>query len=286
MPTYNGWNVITMPSSPAPKSVEWTRQSIVAVSVSPFTGQQQIQDWNSSWLEASITLPPMTQTEALPWVNFLLSLNGQAGVFQFANALLASLIPAAANASGYWRLKSNSRKWSVGEALIYGFQFDIREALGDGRSSGNGTGTGTTGTLFSQINAASDGLSRSFVYLVRQASIDTTNYPAGLTVNYIHSAITSTADGGGTDGQATVNLYVQLGGQTLQFTLHALTPIPGDPNGNRRSNIQTYTMPTPVLLSANSTWTCWTENSTTIASLSVELSESATPQASSFPGFF
>ncbi len=130
MSTYNGWNVIVMPTSPAPKSIEFTRQSVVAISTSPFTGQQQVQDWNASWLEASINLPPMKSADASQWVNFLLALNGQANVFQFSNSALVGLVPANANASGYWRLKNNARKWSIsGEGVIFGFQFDVREAI-------------------------------------------------------------------------------------------------------------------------------------------------------------
>lgn len=129
MAEFNGWTVITMPSDPAPKSIEPLAQSVVGVSTNPFTGEQQVQDWNASWLELSVTMPPMDATEALPWVDFLIACKGQACVFQLANATLASLIPAAANVNGYWRMKINSLKWSVNDGLIYGMQFDIREAI-------------------------------------------------------------------------------------------------------------------------------------------------------------
>ena len=45
MATFNGWNIISMPATPAaPASVEFTAEDTVAVSISPFTGQQQVQD--------------------------------------------------------------------------------------------------------------------------------------------------------------------------------------------------------------------------------------------------
>jgi hypothetical protein len=33
------------------------------------------------------------------------------------------------NTQGLFRLKSNTRGWSLSEARVYGFQFEIREAL-------------------------------------------------------------------------------------------------------------------------------------------------------------
>jgi hypothetical protein len=129
MATYLGRTIITMPSSPAPKSVEFTQQDLVAASLSPFTGQQQVQDWQSNWLEASVTMPAMAEADASAWVTFLKACRGQACVFQIANAQFAARIPSGSVPAGYWGLKTNSRKWSITDGIIYGFQFDIREAI-------------------------------------------------------------------------------------------------------------------------------------------------------------
>jgi hypothetical protein len=205
MPTFNDWTIIAMPAAPAPRSIEFTAQDVVAVSISPFTGQQQIQDWQAGWLEASVTMPPMPEETARAWTAFLLSLRGMANAFEFgvppgacssapavgtpvvngtnqtgytlnargftaglANVMRAgdwlqigshlyqNLQAANADASGHaalniwpalrespadaaainitnpkglWRLKSNSRQWSITEIRIYGFQFEIREAF-------------------------------------------------------------------------------------------------------------------------------------------------------------
>lgn len=194
-----------MPASPAPQSLEFTANDVVAISVSPFTGQQQTMDWQAGWLEASVIMPPMPEQQAKAWTAFLLALRGQANVFQlgvpappcatppsvgtpvvnganqtgFALATsgwTASLSPAwkagewlqvgnrmyqnltdansdgsghatlsiwpklrespangaalnLTNPRGFWRLKSNARKWSITEIRIYGMQFDILEAL-------------------------------------------------------------------------------------------------------------------------------------------------------------
>lgn len=118
-----------MPSSPAPKSVEFSANSIVAISNNPFTGQQQIQDWQASFLECQVTMPPMLATDAAAWVTFLLACKGPACVFQIANSTFASLVPAGTVPGTYWRLKSTVNKWSVNEAILYGLQFEMREAI-------------------------------------------------------------------------------------------------------------------------------------------------------------
>jgi hypothetical protein len=130
MSTFNGWTVVTMPTTgPSPKSIEMTYQSIVGVSSNPFSGQQQIQDWQAHWLEMNVTMPPMAASDAANWYNFLISLDGMANVFQITDSTWLSLIPAAASVNGYWRLKTNPVKFSINDGIIYGFQFELREAI-------------------------------------------------------------------------------------------------------------------------------------------------------------
>ncbi len=128
MSTYLGWDVITIPSSPsAPASIEFSQIDIVAISTSGFTGQQQVQDWQASYMEANVSLPALTDEQAQDWIQFLRDLKGVANVFQFT-AEFATAYPASIG-TRYWRLKSNQRKWSVSEARLYGVQFEIREAI-------------------------------------------------------------------------------------------------------------------------------------------------------------
>jgi hypothetical protein len=88
MPTFNGWEIIATPTDPpAPSTMEFTGEDLVAVSVSPFTGQQQVQDWGASFMEASVSLPPLTHAQAQAWIAFMLSLHGQANVFQLGDPL-------------------------------------------------------------------------------------------------------------------------------------------------------------------------------------------------------
>jgi hypothetical protein len=88
MPTFNGWNIIAMPATPAaPQTIDFTATDIIALSVSPFTGQQQVQDWQQGWLEASVSMPPLTHVQAQAWIAFLMGLRGQANVFQLGDPL-------------------------------------------------------------------------------------------------------------------------------------------------------------------------------------------------------
>src|SRR4051812_939129 len=80
--TFNGWDIVSMPSSPAAKSIEFTAEDVVGAFTSSFTGQQQTYDWSAAWLEASVSLPPLTQSQAQPWIAFLLQLRGVGNVFQ------------------------------------------------------------------------------------------------------------------------------------------------------------------------------------------------------------
>lgn len=85
--SFNGASIVAMPAFPAPQSIDFTAQDIVAVSTSPFSGKQQVQDWGASWLEASVTMPPMTHNQAQAWIAFLLQLRGQACLFQLGDPL-------------------------------------------------------------------------------------------------------------------------------------------------------------------------------------------------------
>ena len=131
MSLYNGWTVVTMPDTPAPAAIEFARNDLVAANTNPFSGQQQVQDWQASYMEASVLMPPMPKAQAQTWIAFLVALHGMANVFTFPTALVASY-PESLTTNGttnrYWRLKSNQAKWSLKRASMYGITFEIREA--------------------------------------------------------------------------------------------------------------------------------------------------------------
>jgi len=136
MSTYLGRTIIPIPSyPPAPASIECSQVDAVAASLSPFTFQQQVQQWGvggsppspSTYRKASVTMPAMSDANAQAWVAFLVSLNGVANCFQFG-AAFAAAYPLSIG-SRYWCLTSNERKWSINSNRAYGMQFEIREVL-------------------------------------------------------------------------------------------------------------------------------------------------------------
>ncbi len=126
MPTYKGRDVITMPTTPAaPAEITFSITDAVALNISPFTFQQQIQVWGGKQRTASVSMPPLTKAQASAWVTFLDSCQGMAKAFQFGSAFVAAYPEAA----GYWSLRSNTRSFSITRARVYGIQFEIMEVL-------------------------------------------------------------------------------------------------------------------------------------------------------------
>lgn len=134
MATHLGWNIVFVPAfPPAPTSFELSQIDMVAMNISPFTGEQQVQVWPgaspgtaATRMEGSVTMPNMKQPDAENWIQFLRDLQGQGGVFQWGAACQAAFPEIGAR---FWRLKSNTRKWSVVPGFIYAMRFDIMEAL-------------------------------------------------------------------------------------------------------------------------------------------------------------
>ena len=88
MATFNGWTIVTLPSDPpAPASIEFTLQDLVGTVDNPFTGQQQFQDWQASFIEWSVSMPPLTRVQAPAWIAFLMSTRGSLNVFQMGDPL-------------------------------------------------------------------------------------------------------------------------------------------------------------------------------------------------------
>jgi hypothetical protein len=90
MGTFNGWTIIPTPPWPSPQSIGYTAIDTVGVSVSPFTGQTQLQNWCASWMELSISMPPMPNRLVQQWLAFLLALQGTDNVFQLGDPLMAT----------------------------------------------------------------------------------------------------------------------------------------------------------------------------------------------------
>ncbi len=126
-------SVIVIPSSPpAPQSMEFAQVDACSMVRSPFTGQAQVFHWGGvsggTWLEVSVSLPPLTVAQAQQWVAFFRALRGQANTFQFSAAFVAAY-PWLLDSSWFWRLKSNTRKWSLTNQRVFGVQFEAIQVI-------------------------------------------------------------------------------------------------------------------------------------------------------------
>jgi len=131
MPYGGGGSVVTMPTTPWPKSMEFRRNRMAAANTNPFSGQQQIQDWGAEYMDGSISYASLTQAQATAIIAFLKSCNGIVNVFQFPSALAAKYpesLTSDGTAQRYWRLKSNTTDWSVRIGSVYTINYEIREA--------------------------------------------------------------------------------------------------------------------------------------------------------------
>lgn len=76
---------LALPTVTGIMSIRFNAHTTVAVSSSPFTGQQQVQEFPNQGWQADITLPPMKRASAEEWISFLLKLNGRRGTFLLHN---------------------------------------------------------------------------------------------------------------------------------------------------------------------------------------------------------
>lgn len=79
-----------MPTSAEIIDLKITPRSVVSISSSPFTGQQQVQEYPGQWWNAEIELAPMRRAVAEEYISFLLKLNGKLGTFLFGDPLAAT----------------------------------------------------------------------------------------------------------------------------------------------------------------------------------------------------
>lgn len=110
------------------QSLDVSIVSITAANTSPFTGQQQVYDWQSQFLEYRVNMPPMPYAQFQNWTAFLKSLNGQANVFAFGSTLTAAY-PNDFPSGAYWRLIENTVKYTINENHLYSLSFDVRQAI-------------------------------------------------------------------------------------------------------------------------------------------------------------
>ncbi|MFZ9264955.1 MAG: hypothetical protein ACO222_07310 [Polynucleobacter sp.] len=72
---------LALPTTTGIAKIRLSANSVVGISMSPFTAKQQVYKYTGQYWEAEITLPPMKRSEAEYWISFLLKLNGSYGTF-------------------------------------------------------------------------------------------------------------------------------------------------------------------------------------------------------------
>jgi hypothetical protein len=78
---------LSLPTAIGMAAITLKAENTVAVSKSPFTGDQQILKYPRECWSASVTIPPVQKDLAEPWVAFLLSLRGAYGTFYLNDPL-------------------------------------------------------------------------------------------------------------------------------------------------------------------------------------------------------
>lgn len=81
---------LSLPDSTSYESARMSAKSIVGVTRSPFTGQEQVQKHQGQWWEFEGKLVPMSRANAEAWIAFFISLNGMQGTFLLGDPLGAT----------------------------------------------------------------------------------------------------------------------------------------------------------------------------------------------------
>jgi hypothetical protein len=75
--------IITMPTSPWFTNSSFSLSRAIGVTASPFTGKYRTQEFDLVHWAGSVTLPPLSRSQAAEWQSFLLESTGVANYFNF-----------------------------------------------------------------------------------------------------------------------------------------------------------------------------------------------------------
>src|SRR6187549_2995594 len=78
---------LSLPNTTSETSVSIRARSVVGVSPSPFTGEQQVYRHPGQMFAAEVSLKPMRRADAEAWICWKLSLNGMEGTFLMGDPL-------------------------------------------------------------------------------------------------------------------------------------------------------------------------------------------------------
>lgn len=76
---------LTMPTSVGFKTSRFSLERNAAVNRSTFSGKQQVYDFGLALWKATLTLPPMSRSQAREWQAFFVALRGRFGTFKMGD---------------------------------------------------------------------------------------------------------------------------------------------------------------------------------------------------------
>jgi hypothetical protein len=120
---------LVFPSTPTVRSIVVTVESNVASSVSPYSGQMQTLSWAARRSSLHLELPPMLASVAGSLIDFLV-MNGRNATSFALPVYITQYLPIGLVPGGAWRLKNPGQVVTVSEAVLYGIELDISEAVG------------------------------------------------------------------------------------------------------------------------------------------------------------
>lgn len=84
-------NLVSIPTTPAVRTVEFRATDAVGIASMPYTGQVQAQQWpGADMLSGTFTLPVMQRKQAGPWLAWLLQCRGMANAFLIGDPVYAT----------------------------------------------------------------------------------------------------------------------------------------------------------------------------------------------------
>jgi|GEM_PF-559814 len=84
--TFSGWQIVPMPTTPAPKEIDFTQTDSVGEVTSPFTLTSQYQYWSGGdYWKLNVSLPNMVKANADKWTAWFGALRGKTNVFQIGD---------------------------------------------------------------------------------------------------------------------------------------------------------------------------------------------------------
>lgn len=81
---------IDLPNDGFAKRMTWRDRNTVGVTEAPFSGEQQIQEFQRQVWEVELEFPPMAAARGAKWISAFRSLRGQRGTFLCGNPKLAT----------------------------------------------------------------------------------------------------------------------------------------------------------------------------------------------------